>query len=239
MLKAIVPSAWVNALSRIYHRLKGWYFKHLMHDYSEARETMEIRRLLRAKKGDKRFFVELGANDGVTLSSTLGLIRDGWSGLAVEANPAVFARLKNNWQAFSKVKIVCAAVAPEAGPVKLYLGKNDPDGLLSTISTEESEWFKEHRSENSVEVSGIPLTVLLDREGAPQRPDLLLVDTEGMDYDILLTLDFQKYRPKLIVTEDYEPKNADKFDLLRRTGYSFSKRVGCNTFWVDIRANQE
>jgi FkbM family methyltransferase len=237
MLNGIVPSAWVNALSPRYHRLKGWYFKYVMHDYSEAGETMEIRRLLRSREKANRFFVELGANDGVTLSSTLGLLRDGWSGLAVEPNPAVFARLKNNWKAFSNVKIVCAAVAPETGPVKLYLGKNDPDGLLSTISTENSEWFKEHRSENSVEVSGIPLTVLLDQEGAPKRPDLLLVDTEGMDYDILLTLDFQKYRPKLIVTENYQPKNAAKFELLERVGYSLVKRVGCNTFWIDTRTS--
>jgi hypothetical protein len=60
-----------------------------------------------------------------------------------------------------------------------------------------------------------------------------------MDYDILLTLDFQKYRPRLIVTEDYEPKNAAKFDLLERVGYSLIRKVGCNTFWIDARPNQE
>ena len=135
--------------------------------------------------------------------------------------------------AFAKVKIVCAAVAPERGPFRLYLGKHDPHRMLSTISTDDSEWFRDNRSEMFVEVEGVPLPELLEEHAVPRRPDLLLIDTEGMDYDLLLTLDFEQYRPKVVVTEDYQPKNAAKFRLLERVGYSFIKRVGCNTFWLD------
>jgi FkbM family methyltransferase len=226
IVRAILPSWLWKALRRQYH-------SHVRRDYSQSGETIEIRRLLKKNRGEGGFFVELGANDGVMFSSTLGLLKDGWSGLAVEANPTVFARLKKNWMTFAKVKIVCAAVAPERGPIRLFLGKHDPHGLLSTISTDDSEWFKANRSEEFVEVSGVPLPELLEEQGVPRRPDLLLIDTEGMDYDILLTLDFEQYRPRLLVTEDYQPKNGAKFRLLERAGYSFSKRVGCNTFWLD------
>ena len=232
-LKTIVPSWLWNPLGRRSRPLRKWYREHRLRDYSQSGETREIRKLLNKKRGEEGFFVELGANDGVTLSTTLGLLKDGWSGLAVEAHPAVFARLRENWLAFPKVKIVCAAVAPERGPIRLYLGKNDPRGMLSTISTDDSEWFRENRSEMFVEVEGVPLPELLAEHAVPRRPDLLLIDTEGMDYDLLLTLDFAQYRPKVVVTEDYPPKNAAKFRLLERAGYSFVKRVGCNTFWLD------
>ena len=232
ILKAFLPPRLRNVLRHKYQQYLAW-----RGDYSQAGETIEIRKLLHRRRGEKGFFVELGANDGVTVSSTFGLVKDGWSGIAVEANPAVYARLKKNLMKFPQVKTICLAVAPKRGPIKLYFGKNDPSGLLSTISNDDSAWFKEHRSEDFVEVQGIPLTDLLEEQRVPKAPDLLLIDTEGMDYDILLTLDFEKFRPKLIVTEDYQPKNDAKFQLLKQAGYIFRKRVGCNTFWLNAELN--
>lgn len=232
LLKKIIPVRLWKALREGYSRLKESYFKYILNDYSQAGETVCIRELLQKKHGETGFFVEIGANDGVTVSGTYGLMRKGWSGLSVEANPAVFERLEQNLKKFPKVKTICAAVAPKKGSIKLYLGKNDPQGLLSTISTESSAWFEAHRSEDYIDVTAIPLTELLDEQGVPLNFDLLVVDTEGMDYEILLTLDFQKYHPKLIVTEDYLPKNAIKFQLLERAGYTFTRQVGCNTFWL-------
>jgi FkbM family methyltransferase len=180
----------------------------------------------------KGYFIEIGANDGITVSSTFGLVKQGWSGLSVEANPNVFIRLESNLKKFTKVKTVCATVALKKGPVKLFLGKNDPEGLLSTICTENSVWFEEHRSEEYIEVSGLPMNELLEKQDAPLYPDLLVLDLEGMDYDILQTLDLNKYQPKLIVTEDYQSKNSKKFKLLELAGYTFARQVGCNTFWL-------
>jgi len=232
VLKKIIPVRLWLVLEFSYMKFKGLYLKYISHDYSQAGETINIRDLLQKGKREKGFFIEIGANDGMTVSSTFGLIINGWSGLSVEANPTIFERLEKNLKKFPKVKTVCAAVAPERGSIKLFMGKNDPQGLLSTISTESSEWFDEHRSDNFIEVPGIPLTELLDEQDAPICPDLLVIDTEGMDYEILLTLDFQKYRPKLIVTEDYQSKNLIKFQLLENIGYTFKRQVGCNTFWL-------
>lgn len=232
LLKKIIPFRLWNALRNGYYKTKELYSKYILYDYSQAGETVAIRDLLQKRIGEKGFFIEIGANDGVTVSGTFGLMMNGWSGLSVEANPSVFERLQGNLKKYPKVKCVCVAVAPEKGTIRLYYGNNDPQGLLSTISTESSAWFEKHRSVNYIEVTAVPLTELLDEQEVPLCPDLLVIDTEGMDYEILLTLDFHKYRPKLIVTEDYQPKNAMKFRLLEQAGYAFSRQVGCNTFWL-------
>lgn len=232
LLKKYIPSLLWNSVRCWYYTIKESYSKYVLGDYSQAGETLVIRQLLQKLNNDDGFFVEVGANDGKTVSNTFGLVKNGWSGLSVEANPNVFVRLEKNLKKFPKVKAVCLAVAPERGVVKLFFGKNDPQGLLSTISTESSEWFEKHRSESYVEVPGVPMTELLDEQAAPLTLDLLVIDAEGMDYEILLTLDFNKYQPKLIVTEDYELKNEAKFKVLEFAGYSFARRVGCNTFWV-------
>jgi FkbM family methyltransferase len=232
LLKKYIPVRLWNSVRNGYYKTKESYFRYILGDYSQAGETPIIRQLLRKSNNDGGFFVEVGANDGKTVSNTFGLVKNGWSGLSVEANPNVFARLEKNLRKFPKVKTVCLAVAPERGVVKLFFGRNDPQGLLSTISTESSEWFEKHRSDSYVEVPGVPLTELLDEQESPLNPDLLIIDAEGMDYEILLTLDFNKYQPKLIVTEDYELKNEAKFKVLEFAGYNFARRVGCNTFWV-------
>lgn len=85
-----------------------------------------------------------------------------------------------------------------------------------------------------MEIEGVPLADFLENQGVPSGFDLLLIDSEGMDLEILQTLDPRRHRPFLIVTEDYAPKNDAKFDLLRSFGYNYQNRVGCNTFWLDI-----
>ena len=230
-LKRILPRAISVRLGVLSGKIRGWYLRHFRRDFSESGETVAVRRILQGIA--EPTFVEIGANDGVTVSTTYGLLLDGWSGLAVEANPRVFEKLQRNLAAFPKVTAVCCAASPQAGPVKLFLGNNDPDGLLSTIATEDSAWFRKYRSAEFVEVPGLPLTELLAQHRIPRRFGLLMVDTEGMDLEILRTLDFSEFRPRLIVTEDYEPKDEQKYALLESAGYAFRQRIGCNSFWRD------
>lgn len=228
LLKKIIPEGLWNTLRTRFYEAKN----NLNNDYSQSGETKIIRELLPKRKSETGFFIEIGANDGISVSNTYGLLKRGWSGLSVEANPLVYKILKQNLKRYPQVKTVCVAVAPQRGPVKLFLGKNDPKGLLSTISTEQSDWFDEHRSDEYLEVPGIPLTELLEEHRVPSNPDLLVVDAEGMDFEILKSLDLNRYRPTLIVTEDYQPKNAAKFQLLTAAGYRLVRQAGCNTFWL-------
>jgi FkbM family methyltransferase len=200
-------------------------------DYSQSKETIAVREIL-GNRGARGVFVEVGANDGMTISTTLGLLKDGWSGWSIEANPVVYQSLVKNLQRFPKAKPVNVAMSPVRGKVKLFLGKTDPGGFYSTISTDDSQWFREHRGNSFVEVDGWPLSDFLAGHQVPARFDLLLVDTEGMDLEILQTLDVTRHKPALIITEDYEPKNPAKFQLLQSYGYKLNRQVGCNTFWV-------
>lgn len=50
-----------------------------------------------------------------------------------------------------------------------------------------------------------------------------------------MALDFQRFRPRIVVTEEYifEPeKHNAKYPLLLDNGYSFVTLLGCNTIWV-------
>lgn len=224
----------INRISQsIKYRFRRAYFR-LRRDYSESGETVAVREIV----GDIRnpFFVEVGANDGRVVSTTYGLMLDGWRGLCIEPHPGIFEKLRKTIEPFPGVKAVCCAASPERGKLRLFLGKDDPHGVYSTISSEDSEWYRAHRAESFVMVDGKPLSDILTENDVPAEFALLLVDTEGMDLEVLRTLDFQNYRPQLIVTEDYTPKNDTKFALLESLQYRLLRRVGCNTFWLEDRA---
>lgn len=69
----------------------------------------------------------------------------------------------------------------------------------------------------------------------PEDFSLLSVDAEHMDYEVLLGLDFDIFKPRIIVTEDtdlYREKQDQKDQLLRDNGYVLVKKIACNSVWV-------
>jgi FkbM family methyltransferase len=227
------PNLWTRIGQGLRFRFLRAYFR-LHRDYSQSGETVAIRKILRDTANP--FFVEVGANDGRFVSSTYGLMLDGWKGLCIEPHPGIFEKLRKNIARFDQVKAVCCAASPERGKLRLFLGKDDSRGVFSTISSEDSEWHRAHRDEAFVMVDGKPLSDILAEHDVPPRFGLLLVDAEGMDLEVLRTLDFETYRPQLIVTEDYAPKNETKFAFLESHAFRFLQRIGCNTFWIDERS---
>jgi len=68
-------------------------------------------------------------------------------------------------------------------------------------------------------------------------PDLLSVDTEGFDEKILRSLDFEKYRPKVICAETLEPGTNNLVQgivsFLGSKDYSVRGSTFVNTVFVD------
>jgi hypothetical protein len=91
---------------------------------------------------------------------------------------------------------------------------------------------------NPVRVQTEVLTNILRAQQFPKHFGILLVDAEGMDVEVLCGVEFSKYRPRLLVTEEYEwnmEKHAAKYSLLIRNGYSLVQKLGYNTILVDRR----
>ena len=69
------------------------------------------------------------------------------------------------------------------------------------------------------------LDTLLERHGI-SRIDLLVIDTEGHDFEILRALDFTRFRPVLLMFEHQHLSANDKaaaYALLETHGYKFKE----------------
>ena len=168
------------------------------------------------------FYVEIGASDGIELSNTYLLEKNGWNGICAEPIPDKFVKLCEN-----RPKANCCDKA-------LYHTSNqvvDFDictsySLLSGIS-ESIDTYKQHvdQYKTTIKVETITLEDLLDMWNVPKFIEYLSLDTEGSEYDILKVFDFTKYKFGIIhVEHNYiEPRRTQIRLLLESNGYKFEK----------------
>lgn len=179
-----------------------------------------------------QWIVEVGANDGITCSNARLFLRRGWHALLVEPNPHLFPRLVENVKAWPKAQCEPVACSDAPGALPLRIFADDPTGMLSTIHAEADTNRGRTRPVAEVqEVDVVTLTSLLDRHQVPSDFGVLSVDTEGHDLHVLQGLDFERYRPHLIITESDDQTEEEKHALLSRNGYALTERVGVNTIW--------
>jgi hypothetical protein len=75
-------------------------------------EHDHIDRLLPPISPSDRFFVDLGAGDGMDMNNVYPLCARGWKGLAVEADARQFTRLAVNYAQFPSVRLTRTKVTP-------------------------------------------------------------------------------------------------------------------------------
>jgi hypothetical protein len=80
--------------------------------YSHLDEQILIQRYIKELKIEKQFCVDIAAGDGVAMSNTYSLFREGWEGLAVEYGAQNFAKLVKTYRDFQGVNLARCKVTP-------------------------------------------------------------------------------------------------------------------------------
>ena len=80
--------------------------------YSRLGEEAIISDAVRGIAVSERFYVDIGAGDGISQSNTYALARAGWPGLSVEAAGPSFAALAGAYQALPRVILTRVGVEP-------------------------------------------------------------------------------------------------------------------------------
>jgi FkbM family methyltransferase len=179
----------------------------------------------------KGTFVDVGANDGKIGSMTYDLEKNGWDGILIEPNPTLVENLK-------KVRtspVFPYAISSTEGSLPFYIveGPNNLHGLSRFNYTKE---FEDHVKncggsvkETIVHVKKI--SSIMEETKNLRKVDFLKIDVEGHELEVLKSFDFDKFHPRLIVTED-NFKDADKSVrfFLRNKGYEVIARDRIN-YW--------
>ena len=199
-------------------------------------------------------FVEIGSNDGVKYDHLRPHIVSGsWEGIMVEPVPYVFERLRRNYGGLDGVILENAAIGDRDGRLPFHhLAEADeeerarlPD-WYDTIGSFRREAVLGHAGKVpdiearlvSTEVPCLTFESLLAKHGV-ERVDLLLIDTEGFDWEIIRHIDFAAHRPRLLVYEHFHLSPDERQECrahLEGLGYE-TMEEGFDTFCLDTRSH--
>jgi FkbM family methyltransferase len=184
-------------------------------------------------------YLDIGAADPVVLSNTYLFYQKGCRGVLVEPNPAFCRRLQAQRP---EDKLLCVGVgAARQGSADYYM-IGGPDGdLLNTFSKDEADHYAAKSNgfrpvEKVIKMPLVDINTIIE-ERFYQAPNFVNIDTEGLDLDILRSLDFNHYRPGIICSETLiigtTQVNMAILDLMRSKDYSIRGSTFVNTIFVD------
>lgn len=181
------------------------------------------------------FYVDVGACMPVIDSNTYGLYSTGWTGVAVE--PLLPDALRQTWQETRpRDTLVQEALGSSTGEIDFHIFE------ASQLSTG-SQVSLDHWQANGLtptQINTVQQTTLNDIMRKQKNVDewhLLCIDVEGMEFDVLKGLDWQKHRPWLVVLEAVWPgtptPNYQEWEpYLLEQGYTFAYFDAVNRYYV-------
>lgn len=191
-------------------------------------------------------YLDLGANKPVEGSNTNFFYTQGARGVLVEANPELIPALRKERP---EDVILNKCVATEDGKTIEFIIMTG-DGLSTADEEEAHETMRinpEIRIKQKVQVESISINTIMKSYFANETPVICSIDIEGKDMEILQSIDFEQYRPFLIVIETIPysmeiaigKKNIEICNYMGSVGYEEYAFTGINSVFIDKKALKE
>lgn len=164
------------------------------------------------------YFVEFGACDGELLSNTYVLEKNfGWTGLLAEPASIWHENLAKN----RNCSIVYDAITDVSGEtLELLIAQDSPE--VSTLLKFNHDFMQEYRARNSRRelVRTLSINDFLKSGNAPKHIDYMSIDTEGSEFIVLNSLDFDAYSFGFLTVEhNNSPLKKEIINLMNSKGY--------------------
>ncbi len=146
------------------------------------------------------FYVDVGAFHPKLYSNTYLFYLKGWRGINIDAMPG-------SMQAFRKLRPrdtnIEAPIAKTKKKLTYFMFDQPAINGFSQSLSERRGKSSEFKIIAKKKLTTYSLQAILD-ENLPsdQEIDFLSVDVEGMDLEILMSNDWKRYRPKIVIVED-------------------------------------
>lgn len=191
-------------------------------------------------------YIDLGANHPREISNTYFFYSQGARGILVDANAMLCNELRRERPGDI---VINKCVDSVSGKKESFIVLNF-DGLSRAGTPNDiddlSKINPEVKISETVELVTISYNDIVSNylDGFP--PTLLNIDIEGKELEILTSIDFEKYRPLLIVVEmiPYSTslvvgiKNEEIVNFMKSKDYEEYAFTGINSIFIDKRRNQ-
>ena len=196
-------------------------------------------------KFDKTF-LEFGATDGLELSNSYMLENSfGWKGALSEPSPQWYNSLKENRK---NTEIITKCIWTESGKTLEFFMSDI--GVLSTLknfiesdkNSMPGNTTQRKKGGRIISVNTISLNDVIKVYFNNISPSYISIDTEGSEYEILKSFNFNNYRPKVFTIEhNFTDLQTGINDLMKSNNYEriFNKLTAFDAWYVSKETLKE
>ena len=199
--------------------------------FSEAGQDMLVKDNF-FKNQKSGFFLEIGAFDGIEGSNCYHFEKFmNWEGIAIEASPLQFKKLKKN----RNCKLMNIAIGSENKQVEFYEvveGFTQMSGINNLNFKDSFERIKK-KSNSKINKINIECKTFEKLVLSDQIIDLISIDIEGNESDVLKTINFDKYKIKVIILENNTPKELSYLKFFKEKNFYYFDRVGMDEIYYN------
>lgn len=188
--------------------------------YSQDGEDMILKSFYEDRKNYKGYYIDIGAHHPFRFSNTCYFYNKGWSGINIEPTPNLFKHFKKHRKRDINLNI---GICDKKGLLTFFLfnesALNSFDKELS-LSRENNNYKIVGKQEIEVERLDSVLDNYLPKN---QKIDFLTIDVEGLDFEVLKSNNWSKYKPDHILIESNlsldNINDNDIYTFLNSLGY--------------------
>lgn len=181
--------------------------------YSQEGEDMILRRIFNDKKTG--FYVDVGAFHPTRFSNTFYFYKLGWKGINIDAMPD--SMIKFNRQRSKDINVE-VPIASKKQTLKYYAFNEPALNTFSEVLAKERNGKDGYKILFEKEIETYTLAEVLDKyiPNGLKEIDFFSIDVESLDYDVLISNDWNKYKPKIVLIEDlkFDINNLSKSDIV-------------------------
>jgi FkbM family methyltransferase len=211
--------------------------RYLKLSFSQCGEDLIVAHLMEALQISKPTYLDIGAHHPSRLNNTYLFYLKGSRGVCVEPDPELFAELRAKRRRDTCLKMGIGFDHRENAD--FYIMSSN---TLSTFSKEEAQRYESYGQQRVLRVINTSLESInaVIKQYFKKAPHFISLDTEGLDFQILKSLDFTQYRPEVFCVETLtytENKTEQKVtaivDYMAQHSYMAIADTYINTIFVD------
>jgi len=236
MLKKLIKTILPKKVKEKIIDIKNNYFDgYALKSYAQEGEDMILRRLF--EKQQNGFYVDVGAHHPKRFSNTFFFYKKGWKGINIDAMP-------NSMKLFNKIRprdINIEKPVSDKRQILTYYAFNEPalNGFSKELSQERNSKDNNYHIIFKKDIETSTLSEILDNNlPKNQKIDYLSIDVEGLDFMVLQSNNFMKYKPKVILIEILGSSlsdigNNDISVYLKQFNYSIYAKAVNTVIFID------